>query len=150
MLETDGAIAIGSGEYVATHEGATYLFKTARNRETFKQNPARYAPKYSGFCGWGMVDYRDVTTDKPVNIPHATPTPSISDGGVYVVWGEGDTARIMGFYNRKAYERFLVDPDMYEATADKTWAERRADALVPWEAVAEEMKTLRRKQTAER
>lgn len=45
----------GSASYTATHEGAIYQFASARNRDTFKANPAKYAPAYGGYCAMGVA-----------------------------------------------------------------------------------------------
>jgi hypothetical protein len=37
-----------------THDGITYHFSTAQNKETFKANPARYEPQYGGWCAYAM------------------------------------------------------------------------------------------------
>ena len=43
----------GSESLAATHEGRTYYFASARNREAFAAAPARYEPQYGGFCANG-------------------------------------------------------------------------------------------------
>lgn len=45
----------GDGNFVAYHNGATYLFATADNKQTFEANPAKYAPAYGGFCAYGVT-----------------------------------------------------------------------------------------------
>jgi YHS domain-containing protein len=37
----------------AGHDGATYRFANAGNRDAFLRNPGRYAPRYAGFCASG-------------------------------------------------------------------------------------------------
>lgn len=37
------------------HEGATYRFANAANRDAFKAKPAKYAPAFGGFCAMGAV-----------------------------------------------------------------------------------------------
>jgi YHS domain-containing protein len=36
------------------HEGATYYFSNAENKETFKKNAAAYEPQYGGWCAYAM------------------------------------------------------------------------------------------------
>ncbi|MDX2155951.1 MAG: YHS domain-containing (seleno)protein [Hyphomicrobiaceae bacterium] len=36
------------------HEGAKWYFATEANRETFKKEPAKYAPQYGGYCAWAV------------------------------------------------------------------------------------------------
>jgi len=47
--------AKGTPSYSATHEGAIYHFASARTRDTFKANPAKYAPAYGGYCAMGVA-----------------------------------------------------------------------------------------------
>jgi YHS domain-containing protein len=44
----------GSKTHTLTHDGITYHFSTAQNKETFKANPARYEPQYGGWCAYAM------------------------------------------------------------------------------------------------
>ncbi len=45
----------GSGDFTATHDGATYQFSSAENRDKFVANPAAYAPQYGGYCAFGTA-----------------------------------------------------------------------------------------------
>ncbi len=36
------------------YEGATYYFSSNENKETFKNNPAKYEPEYGGWCAYAM------------------------------------------------------------------------------------------------
>lgn len=45
----------GSRAHAHTYEGATYLFSSAENLQTFKDNPDKYIPAYGGFCSYGVV-----------------------------------------------------------------------------------------------
>lgn len=45
----------GSAEFTAQHEGAVYRFASAKNRDTFRANPNKYAPAYGGFCAFGTA-----------------------------------------------------------------------------------------------
>lgn len=44
----------GNGHFIATHEGATYLFVDQANLDAFKADPERYAPAYGGYCAFGV------------------------------------------------------------------------------------------------
>lgn len=44
----------GTGHFVAEHDGATYVFSSKQNLETFKANPSRYVPAYNGYCAFGV------------------------------------------------------------------------------------------------
>jgi YHS domain-containing protein len=51
----DGKPVRGKPEFSASHEGATYRFASAANRNAFLSAPARYAPQYGGYCAYGMA-----------------------------------------------------------------------------------------------
>ncbi|MBU1188329.1 MAG: YHS domain protein [Gammaproteobacteria bacterium] len=44
----------GNGHFVATHDGATYLFVNQDNLDAFKADPERYVPAYGGYCAFGV------------------------------------------------------------------------------------------------
>ncbi len=44
----------GNGNYVAEYRGATYLFSSKDNQETFESDPEKYAPAYGGYCAFGV------------------------------------------------------------------------------------------------
>lgn len=46
----------GSTAYTATHEGSTFHFASAANRDAFAADPARYAPQYGGFCAYAVAN----------------------------------------------------------------------------------------------
>lgn len=45
----------GSAAYTAIHEGVTYRFASAANRDRFAAAPATYAPAYGGYCAFGVA-----------------------------------------------------------------------------------------------
>lgn len=45
----------GKPAFTATHDGATYHFASAANRDKFKAQPAKYAPQFGGFCAMGVA-----------------------------------------------------------------------------------------------
>jgi len=53
--QTAGAPAKGTADFMAKHEGATYLFSSAANRDLFTANPGKYAPAFGGFCAMGVA-----------------------------------------------------------------------------------------------
>ena len=50
---TENKAVEGNPEYSALYNDAIYHFSSTANRDTFKANPAKYAPKYGGFCSYG-------------------------------------------------------------------------------------------------
>jgi len=51
---TAGMPVAGSDRYTAEYGGVKWQFSSAENRDTFKADPAHYAPQYGGFCSWGV------------------------------------------------------------------------------------------------
>lgn len=49
-----GGKALGSPDFTAKHEGATYHFANAEHRDLFRADPARYAPQFGGYCAYGV------------------------------------------------------------------------------------------------
>ncbi|MBT3272850.1 MAG: YHS domain protein, partial [Spirochaetales bacterium] len=54
----DGAsgAVIGSSEFEFDWMGAIWRFSTQANLETFAADPARYTPRYGGYCSFAMAN----------------------------------------------------------------------------------------------
>lgn len=52
---TQGAPEAGLVNVTAEYNGAVYRFTNEENRDTFKANPAKYAPQYGGYCAMGTA-----------------------------------------------------------------------------------------------
>lgn len=52
--QTDGKAVRGSGYFVSTYEGQTYLFASEAHKKAFDAEPARYVPAYNGWCAFGV------------------------------------------------------------------------------------------------
>ncbi len=50
---TDAGPQRGDPQITASHLGATYWFRSAANRDRFVREPAKFAPQYGGYCGYG-------------------------------------------------------------------------------------------------
>ena len=44
----------GSKSFEAEWNGATWRFASANNRDSFKAEPEKYAPRYGGYCAWAI------------------------------------------------------------------------------------------------
>lgn len=44
----------GDKQFSHTHNGATWLFSSAANRDAFIKDPAKYSPQYGGYCAWAV------------------------------------------------------------------------------------------------
>ena len=45
----------GQAKFGATHDGVTFYFSSAANRDLFHADPALYAPAYHGYCAFGVA-----------------------------------------------------------------------------------------------
>ena len=59
----EGGPIMGSGEFVAEMGGVAYHFADADNLATFRGDPARYLPVYSGYCAATLAMGRLVCPD---------------------------------------------------------------------------------------
>ncbi len=44
----------GAAGFTAVHEGVTWRFANAANRDAFARNPSAYAPQFGGYCAWAV------------------------------------------------------------------------------------------------
>jgi YHS domain-containing protein len=98
---TDKKPIPGKAEFTARHEGATYRFASAANRDAFAADPAKYAPQYGGYCAYGMASgYK-----APIE-PDAW---TVVDGKLYLN------------YNQSVRSRWASDIPGYPRKADSNW-----------------------------
>ena len=102
-LLTDSKVVSGSAQHSLTHEGASYYFATAENRDMFKADPAKYLPQHGGFCSYGVSVGAKFDGDPEKFVVH--------DGKLFL------------FLNDKTRELFLEDVAGIKATADANWEE---------------------------
>ena len=98
---TDGKPAQGKAEFTARHEGATYRFASAANRDAFVAAPAKYAPQYGGYCAFG--------TASGYKAPIEPDAWTIVDGKLYLN------------YNRQVRSQWSSDITGYIRKADSQW-----------------------------
>ena len=98
---TEGRPVAGSSEFTAEHDGVTWHFASAGNRDAFTDDPAKYAPAYGGFCATGASFGK--------KIPIAPQHWKIVDGKLYLNSSDG------------AHKRFLSDEAGTIGRADGHW-----------------------------
>ncbi|WP_149240237.1 YHS domain-containing (seleno)protein [Dyadobacter sp. 32] len=49
-----GKAVEGNKSFLASDGGITYYFSSAKNRDLFKADPAKYKPQYGGWCAYAM------------------------------------------------------------------------------------------------
>ncbi|MCD6043545.1 MAG: hypothetical protein K0R40_3148 [Burkholderiales bacterium] len=102
---TEGKPVRGKAEFAARHDGATYRFASAANRDAFAAAPAKYAPQYGGYCAFGMASgYK-----APIE-PDAW---TVVDGKLYLN------------YNRSVRSRWSSDVPGHIRKADAHWPKLR-------------------------
>jgi len=47
--------AKGQPDYEVSWQGARWRFASAEHKELFSKNPDTYAPRFGGFCAWGVA-----------------------------------------------------------------------------------------------
>ena len=96
----------GKAEFTARHEGASYRFASAANRDAFAAAPEKYAPQYGGYCAFGMASgYK-----APIE-PDAW---TVVDGKLYLN------------YNQSVRSRWSSDIPGYVSKADANWPSLRS------------------------
>ena len=98
---TEGKPVEGNGDFTATHDGATYQFSSADNRDKFVENPAAYAPQYGGYCAFGTAMGRKFDGD---------PT----------AWRIVDDKLYLNL-NKKIQERWVADIPGFIKGAENNW-----------------------------
>lgn len=98
---TAGAAVAGKADFAAKHEGATYHFSSAANRDLFRADPAKYVPQYGGYCAYGAAGGYKAPVD--VNAW------KIVEGKLYLN------------YDASVQSRWLKDTESYIRKADANW-----------------------------
>ena len=93
----------GNPQFSVEWKGAVWHFASAANRDTFKADPAKYAPQYGGYCAFGASEGYAVKTE-----PDAW---TIVDGKLYLNYN----ATVRGKWSENKEERI--------ERADKNWPE---------------------------
>lgn len=97
----EGRAREGSPNLVYMHEGSTYRFASAENRELFTKDPERYAPAYGGWCAYAMAD----GTYAPI------------DPEAWVIHND----RLYLNFSRRINRRFEDAINSYIENADREW-----------------------------
>lgn len=76
----------GDTAFTAEHNGATFAFSSAENRDRFTADPAAFAPQYDGHCAYGV--------SKGGKVPGNPDLWRIVDGKLYL----NITQNVVGFW----------------------------------------------------
>jgi hypothetical protein len=96
-----GRPAKGIGLYRIVWMGAEFRFASAANLALFRSDPARYAPRYGGYCAWAVAQGYTVSGDPLVW--------KIVDGRLYLN------------YDASVARRWAKDIPGFIAAADRNW-----------------------------
>jgi hypothetical protein len=91
----------GQPSLTAEHDGATWWFATAANRDAFAADPERYAPTYGGYCAYAASRGYKASTD-----PRA-----------WTIVGD----RLFLNFSLSVRETWLKDRDNNIRKADRNW-----------------------------
>lgn len=106
---TNDAPLLGSTDFTAEYEGATYRFVSQDNLDTFNADPARYAPAYGGFCAYGVSKGKKFEID-----PTAY---KVVDDVLYLN------------FNKSVQKKWAKKSDQYISKAETNWTEIRDVAV---------------------
>ena len=101
---TENKAVKGASENSFDWDEGRYLFSSGNNKQTFSQNPDRYAPQFAGFCTAGIAKGKKSEANPEVFM--------VVDGKLYT------------FSSVKAKEAAQADPTLFERAA-KNWQEKK-------------------------
>lgn len=105
----------------------TFLFSSSMNRDLFKSNPAYYAPRFGGFCSYGItseyaagwnvsMNSAEVTQGWPWSRDHLGPPASLR------VWAIRNNSLYFAFL-QPVMDAFLDDYDALATAGEARWTE---------------------------
>jgi len=95
----------GKEDLAVNHQGVTYYFSSADNKEDFKKNPSQYEPEYGGWCAYAMGSKGEKVSIDPETF-------KILNGKLYL------------FYNRyfnNTLKSWNKDETKLKPAADASW-----------------------------
>ncbi|OWJ59088.1 YHS domain-containing (seleno)protein [Inquilinus limosus] len=97
----EGKPHLGSPEFAAQHDGATWWFASAEDKALFEADPEKYMPAFGGFCAYG--------TSRGYLVKIEPEAWSIVDGRLYLNYDLG------------VRDTWAKDPKGYIAKATANW-----------------------------
>lgn len=98
---TAGKPTKGDFQITAEYQSAVYRFASKENREQFLKDPGKYAPRYGGYCAYGVAVDKKFAADPTVW--------KIVDGHLYLN------------VDKNIADKFNKDLPGYIAKADQNW-----------------------------
>lgn len=102
---SQGKAVKGSKEHALYHQGVTYHFATAADKELFKKDPSKYEPQYGGWCAYAMGAKGEKVTVDPKTF-------KITDGKLFLFYNK---------YFNNTLEGWNKDEGNLKTHADVNW-----------------------------
>ena len=97
----------GDNDVQAEYKGIKYYFKSSKNRDIFKANPAKYEPQYGGWCAYALGESGEKVKIDPETF-------KIVDDKLYLFYN---------FWGTNTLESWNKDEVNLKARGDKNWTE---------------------------
>ena len=101
----NGLATLGNEDITSIFEDAIYQFESPENKKIFNKNPAKYSPKYGGYCSVAISEGSLVEAN-----PHST---LIQDGALHVFYKDDD---------EDTQEEWNGNPVVNKKRAENEWA----------------------------
>ena len=121
-LQSGECGAAGSPAITASYGGYVWRFSSEANRDAFRDDPAKYAPKYGGFCALGVAA-EDAWSREMLGPPIALASADYCGTAWALVGGA------LYLFNANAQPAWAPEADI--AAADARWAEWFGDGPAP-------------------
>ncbi len=95
----------GSQQFRVEHKGKTYYLASARQVETFEQDPEKYLPLFSGFCPYSLTLGRQVAID-PTNFKIV--------GDALLLFHKSEEMDGLKRWNKESNNQYLREREMLE------------------------------------
>lgn len=102
----------GSATYQTSHDGITYQFASAENKDVFEKSPEQYLPAYGGYCAYGLGMEATTGGYKPGKFPINPRSFKLIDGKLYLFYDAP---------NFNALEYWEVNEKELKRRADQNW-----------------------------
>lgn len=93
---TSGKAMEGKSDITASHNGVTYRFASAHNRDLFNAAPEKYEPQYGGWCAYAMGAKGEKVEVDPETF-------KITDGKLYLFYHKFLTNTLDGWNKDEAH-----------------------------------------------
>ena len=92
----------GNKDLAVYHQGVTYYFSSAANKEEFKKNPAMYEPQYGGWCAYAMGSKGEKVEIDPKTF-------KITNGKLYLFYNKFFNNTLVGWNKNESGLRTKAD-----------------------------------------